>query len=719
MTVDTSRPGRRLGVSLRVLRLVWSVSPPTVGAVVLLTVVAGLLPAYQVQLTAAAVQAVADAITAGGSEAAVDRALRAGLMLAALSVGSTVLGSVQGYAQAILQIHLANRMNERILSKAVALDLQHFENDQYYDSLQRASREAGVRPYQIFSSLIGAGGTVVTLVSMLAVLFSWDPVLGLCLLASPIPALVANLVFGRRSFRIEHQRAAERRRIGYLQQLMTSDKAFKEIRLLQLEPLFMVRYRAAISRFFTVDRGLIRRQTLVNLPLTLLSVAVSAGAVLYAMVATISVGLVGQFTGFVQAVGRVQTSANVLVATIGQLYKDALFVGNLFEFLELPESQIVGGSRPFPRRLVHGIEFRDVTFVYPGTTRVALDRLSCVIPAGKCVAVVGANGAGKTTLVKLLARLYEPTAGQILVDGAPIEEYDLAGLRRSIGVIFQDFVKYELSVLENIGFGSIADMRDRDRVRLAAEQSRAADFIDRLPDGYDTTLGRMFANGHQLSGGQWQKIALARAFMRQAPLVVLDEPTAAIDAEAEAEIFGRLREIAHNATALLIAHRFSTVRLADHIVVLDQGRLIEEGSHEELLLAEGTYARLFMLQATGYLEGVETGGWDGGSGHRARHAQGPDETVLGPRLPVGPVPAGPRTSAPRLDGHGPKGLRTNGHGTNGYGMNGHHGAESVPRPRHASPDEDEWPYRTDPVYRSDGQYYRRYRTDPLNGEDRP
>jgi ATP-binding cassette, subfamily B, bacterial len=594
---------RSTGSWWRVLRLLWRLSPATVTSLVLLTVVTAAVPALQVQLIAATVQAIVDAVGNGGSRELVGRAVWAGLGLAGLAAASNLLGIWQGYLQSLLQLQLANRIGEQIMAKAVRLDLQHYENDKYYDSLQRASRESAVRPYQIFNDIIGVGRQVVTLLSVSAVLFSWDAWVALLVLASPLPGLVANLVYGQKGYQIEHQRAHERRRVAYLQHLTTNDRAFKEIRLFALGPVFLDRYRSFIGRFYAVDRGLLRRQTLVGAPLHLLSVAASSGALIYALLATISTGLVGQFTGYVQAIAQIQGSAQALVNSVSQLYRNTLFIGNLFEFLDLPESTITGGRRRFPDRLRHGVEFRDVSFAYPGTTTTALDRFSCLFPAGQCVAVVGPNGAGKTTLVKLLARLYEPTAGQILIDGIPIQEYDLADLRRNIGVIFQDFVQYEMTARENIGFGRIEDVADDRLVGLAASQSGASAFIERLPNRYGTTLGRMFENGHQLSIGQWQKVALARAFMRQAPVVVLDEPTASIDAQAEAEVFGRLREIAGNATAILVAHRFSTVRMADHIIVLDHGRLVEQGSHAELLGANQMYARLFKLQAAGYLGG--------------------------------------------------------------------------------------------------------------------
>ncbi|MFD7342577.1 ABC transporter ATP-binding protein [Streptomyces violascens] len=355
-----------------------------------------------------------------------------------------------------------------------------------------------------------------------------------------------------------------------------------------------------------MDRGLARRQSATVGALGLLSVLASSGALLWAIHSSAGTGQVGQLAGYLQAIGTVQVSAHAMLLGFASLYKDTLFLGNLFGFLDLPERQIRSGTRPFPDRLTKGIEFRGVSFTYPGTRQAILDGLTFQIPAGKCVALVGQNGAGKTTLVKLLTRMYEPTGGQILIDDVPIEEYDLDDLQRNMGVIFQDFIKYEMSVRHNIGFGRIEAMDDEQRIRDAAVQGGAASIVEDLPGHYDTMLGRHFEEGHQLSGGQWQKIALSRAFMRRAPIVVLDEPTAAIDAEAEAEIFGHLRGIAQEATSLVIAHRFSTVRIADKIIVIKGGQLVEEGTHDELLKADRTYAYLFRLQASGYLTDAAT-----------------------------------------------------------------------------------------------------------------
>jgi ATP-binding cassette subfamily B protein len=559
-----------------------------------------LIPALQVHLTMMTVQKVADAIETHGAPALVRDAVFLAVGLAALSLTSHILDSWQQYLQTLLGFRLLSHVSERIMAKAIRLDLQHYEDDKCYDSLQRANSESGYRPYLLFNEMIGTGQQLVSLLSVSAILFSWNTWIGLLILLSPLPSVIASVIYGQKGYSIERKRAANRRHLSYLQYLVTSDRAFKEICLFCLGPALLDRFSVLTDHFCEIDRSLARRRSLLVALLGLLGVVISSAALLYALFHTISTGMVGQFAGYAQAIGVVQGSARGLLFGFGSLYQNGLFASNLLEFFDLAESNVKSGHQRFPEELKRGIEFRDVSFVYPGTTTRTIDRLSCTFPAGTCVAIVGHNGAGKTTLVKLLARLYEPTEGQILIDDVPIEEYDLKDLRRNIGIIFQDFVQYEMTARENIGFGHIEELHDEERIRVAADQSGVAPVIEDLPGQYDAMLGRTFQEGNQLSFGQWQKVALARAFMRQAPIVVLDEPTASIDSKTEMEIFGRLREIANNATALLIAHRFSTVRIADHIIVMENGRLAEEGSHESLMRAGGMYAHLFTLQANGY-----------------------------------------------------------------------------------------------------------------------
>lgn len=585
---------------LRVIRLFWRLSPAKVTAFTIGSMLSAALPGLQIGLTATAVQSVADAV--GGAQGAEGRAMRAGVALLVIAVAGHLLGILVQYLDSLLRLELTTKIGEQVMRKGTLLDLQQYEDSEAYDKLQRAFQESnGGRVYQLFAEMLEVGRELVTLISVSVVLFSWNPWVALVILVSPIPSVAAHMMFSHKSFEIEYARTADRRRLFYYQYLTTTDHSFKEVRLFQLGPYFLEHYRELVQGFFRVDRSLARRQSAIVGALGLLSVLTSSGALLWAVHSSVDSGLIGRLAGYLQAIGTIQVSAHAMLLGFASLYKDTLFLGNLFGFLDLPERQIRGGTKKFPAQLTKGIEFRQVCFTYPGTERPVLDGASFWIPAGQCVALVGQNGAGKTTLVKLLTRMYEPTGGQILIDDVPIEEYDLDDLQRNMGVIFQDFIKYEMNVRHNIGFGRVEAIDDEQRIEDAAVAGGAEPIVSGLSERYDTMLGRHFEEGHQLSGGQWQKIALARAFMRKAPVVVLDEPTAAIDAEAEAEIFGRLREIAHEATSLVIAHRFSTVRIADKIIVMKGGRATEEGTHDELLRADGLYAHLFRLQASGYL----------------------------------------------------------------------------------------------------------------------
>ncbi|MET9678679.1 ABC transporter ATP-binding protein [Streptomyces coeruleorubidus] len=591
---------------LRVIRLFWQLSRLRVTAYTVVTVLSAAVPGLQIALTAAAVQAVADAI--GGADAAQDQALRYAVILLLVSVANHLLGTCIQYLDSLLRLELTTKIGERVMRKGTCLDLQQYESADSYDKLQRAFQESnGGRIYQLFSQLLDAGRDLITIVSVSSILFAWSPWVALLILLAPVPVAISHIVYAHKAFEIEFARAPERRRLFYYQYLTTTDHSFKEVRLFQLAPTLVGRYRELVQKFFRVDRSLARRQSLLSGLLGTLSVGASSGAIIWAIHSSINSGQVGQLAGYLQAIGMIQVTALSMLLGFSMLYKDTLFLGNLFDFLDMPEHHIAGGSRDFPVKLTRGIEFRNVSFSYPGTDKLVLDDVSFQLDAGQCMALVGQNGAGKTSIVKLLTRLYEPTSGQILIDGVPIEQYDVEQLQRNMGVIFQDFIRYEMPVRENIGFGRIDAMNDNERIQSAAEAGGIAPAIDALPDQYDTMLGRHFEEGHQLSGGQWQKIALSRAFMRKAPVMVLDEPTAAIDAAAESEIFGRLRTVAQGATSLIIAHRFSTVRIADKIIVIENGKLIEEGSHEYLMRLGGTYAYLFNLQAAGYTSEARPG----------------------------------------------------------------------------------------------------------------
>jgi len=585
----------------RVLRLIWNINAPFVMILLGLTLLMGIVPALQIQVISLLVGCAADAIRHQSGWHFLLPALLWGMAMGGISLLLVLAEIVQQYIQNLLQISTANHMNVLIMEKALTLDLQHYEDDKLYDSLQRASSESAYRPYQFFLQFTTFGMQLISLVAICIVLLAWNWLIALIILCSTLPIAGSQIIFSKRRYQLEWARSPEWRHLSYLLYLTTHAQSFKEVQIFQLGTFFLQRNYDLYDRFYKADKTLATQRTQVDGLLGLLRIMVIAGIQLYIITTTIGLGNIGMLAGYLQATTALQSSTTGIFEGLGQLYQSCLYLNNLFEFLDTPASRLKSGNRTFPRQIQTGIEFRHVSFRYPGATEMVLSDVSFHLPASACVALVGHNGAGKTTIMKLLARLYEPTEGQIFIDEIPIEEYDLDDLKRHISVIFQDFMHYEMSVRENIGFGNLDQIHSEKHITQAASAANAAQTIAQLPQQYDTQLGRSFAQGHELSIGQWQKIALARAFMRNAAILILDEPTASIDAATEAEIFARLREIAQGSTTLLIAHRFSTVRMADKIVVLEQGKVIEEGTHELLISKQGTYAHLFNLQAAGYL----------------------------------------------------------------------------------------------------------------------
>ncbi|MCI3934519.1 ABC transporter ATP-binding protein [Streptomyces sp. AN091965] len=593
-------PGDRMSRSWqRALALLWGIGRSQVLVLTAVTALGAVVPALQVHLTARTVQHVADSF--GGTGAAEQGpALLSGGCLVALSVVGHFLGVLRTYQETLLRNRLSDAVTLLLMEKAAGLSLQQFEDAETYDALQRATREATFRPYQAFTGFASVVSSLLSFLSVGAVLLHNDIPLALALCLAPVPSALVGLAFSRRTHAVQNARAEDRRKLIYLEHLLTNDQTYKETRLLDLAPLLLSRSKALVDEFYSVDQDIERRQALATALAGLVSTLVTGGAVLLAVHTALRTGQVGALAGYITGIALIQTSVQTLFASATQLYENNLFLGNLFAFIDLPSESVTQGHRVLPERLRQGIEFRQVSFTYPGSAEPVLEDVSFTVPAGTCVALVGSNGAGKSTLLKLLARFYEPTSGTILVDGRPLAEYDLAELRNGIGAIFQDYIQYEAPARENIGLGRAGRLDDEQGIRAAADHGRALGFLDELPQGLDTYLGRWFTGGRQLSGGQWQKVALARAFFREAPVMLLDEPTAAVDAAAEAEIFGLLRKVHEGSTSLLVAHRFSAVRTADHIVVIDAGRVREQGSHDDLMTSQGLYARLFRLQASGY-----------------------------------------------------------------------------------------------------------------------
>lgn len=587
----------------RAFMLVWRAHPASALAMAACTLVGAFVPVGQVWVGKLIVDGVVNAINLQlGAQAGLRAVLPFLAVEFALFLARAANEQARTYAEHILHAQINLEMNSRIIRKALELDLAHFENAEYYDKLENARREADWRSLQIVNNGFFLVQNTITLLSYSALLFRFSPWLALILFGATIPAFIVQNRLSELRFRVLSWRAPESRRLSYLEYLLTNLDAVKEVRLFGLGEPLLQRYSTLFNSFLEEDRAIARKRSLTSLGwglLTSLSFYLAyAWIVLRAVTGAITLGDMTLYLGvFRGSQGMFQG----ILGGINQLYENGLFMSNLFAFLAL-EPQMVASSQalPAPIKFRQGIEFRNVSFRYAGQETWALRNINLTIHPGEKIALVGLNGAGKTTLIKLLTRLYDPTEGQILVDGVDLREYDLNSWRNQIGVIFQDFVRYHLSAGENIGLGQVEALGDQDRIAQAAAKSGADEIVARLPEGYETTLGRWFWRGRELSGGEWQKMALARAFMRNCELLVLDEPTAALDAENELRIFQQFRALIADKTAILISHRFSTVRMADRIFVIKSGEIAEQGSHAELLAQGGTYARLFTLQAESY-----------------------------------------------------------------------------------------------------------------------
>lgn len=587
----------------RAFSLVWEAHPPSALGMAVCSGVGALLPPAQAWVGKLIVDQVVLAMTTQqGALAGLQGALPLLGLEFLLIVIQAANGQARSLAEHVLHARINLSLNSRIIRKALALDLAHFENAEYYDKLQNARREADWRSLQIVNGGFYLLQNAVTLLSFGALLFRFSPWLALILFLATLPAFLAQSRFAELHFRVLSWRAPEYRKLVYLEHLLTDYEAVKEVKLFGLGEPLLGRYADLFWKFLMEDQRLAQRRSLAALGLGLLATLSYYGAYAWivwrAVEGTITLGDMTLYLGIFRGS---QSMFEAIFGGLSDLYENGLFMSNLFTFLALePQMVLAAQPKPTPTAIQHGLEFRHVSFKYVGHEDWALRDVNLTIRPGEKIALVGPNGAGKTTLIKLLTRLYDPTEGQILLDGVDLRDYDLRDLRRRIGVIFQDFVRYHLAAAENVGFGQIEALTDRPRIVQAAEKSGADPLIQALPENYETVLGRWFGKGRDLSGGEWQKIALARAFMRDCEVLVLDEPTAALDAENELRVFQQFRELTADKMAVLISHRFSTVRMADQIFVIEDGHIAERGTHTELLALGGTYARLFTLQAESY-----------------------------------------------------------------------------------------------------------------------
>ncbi|MDX5419273.1 MAG: ABC transporter ATP-binding protein/permease [Hymenobacteraceae bacterium] len=527
-------------------------------------------------------------------------------ILVAAELGLAVLSDIINRGITLLDSLLgdlfSNNTSVQIIEHAARLDLAQFEDATFYDKLERARRQTITRVV-LMSQVLSQLQDMVTIGFLAVGLIAFNPWLILILLVAVIPSFLGETHFNERTYSLSRSWTPERRELDYLRYIGASDETAKEIKTFNLSGFLANRFKELSDRYYALNKSLIVRRAVWGSALSSLGTLAYYGAYIFILFQTVAgVITVGTLTFLAGSFNNMRGLLQGIMTRFSQIAESALYLQDLFDFLEL-KPQITPPVNPLliPRPIQQGFTFEDVGFKYHNSEKWAVRHLSFHLRAGEKLALVGENGAGKTTLVKLLARLYEPTEGRILLDGVDLREYDLNDLRHQVGIIFQDYVRFQMTASDNIAIGQISNITDRDRIQGSAQKSLADPVIQRLPDGYEQVLGKRFNKGVELSGGEWQKVALARAYMRDAQLLILDEPTSALDARAEHEVFLRFSELIEGKTAVLISHRFSTVRMADRILFLEQGQLKELGSHEELLAQNGKYAELFTLQAKGYL----------------------------------------------------------------------------------------------------------------------
>lgn len=590
--------------------MVWATSPTLTAATIALRLVRALLPVATLYIGKLIIDDVVMLVQLPDKPATLPQWLdsghlnRLGLLLGAefaVAVLADVLGRIVSLFDGLLAERVSTSSSVRLMEHAATLDLEDFEDAEFQDQLERARRQTSGR-MTLMSQLFSQAQDLVTVASLAAGLIVFAPWLIVLLLVALVPAFLGEAHFNAKSYSLDFGRTPERRELDYVRQTAASAETAKEVKIFGLNGFLIDRYRRLATSFYEANRRLaLRRAGWGGLFTTIGTVGYYFAYAYIAWRTLTGEFSVGDLTFLAGSFRRLRTLLESLLSGFSSVAGQALYLDDLFSFFEVqPEIHSPANPLPFPKPIREGFVFEDVGFIYPGAERWAVRHLSFTLKAGEVVALVGENGAGKTTLVKLLTRLYDPDEGRILLDGRDLRDYGLDELRGSMGVIFQDFVRYNLPASDNIAVGRIEARGDRERIARAANRSQADEVIGRLPHGYDQMIGKRFKNGVELSGGEWQKIAIARAYMREAEVLILDEPTAALDARAEFEVFQRFKELSKGKTAVLISHRFSSVRMADRILVLAEGRVEAQGTHEQLLAQQGRYAELFELQAAGY-----------------------------------------------------------------------------------------------------------------------
>jgi ATP-binding cassette, subfamily B, bacterial len=605
----------------KVLKLTWEASRPLTITIIIATVISGLMPTATAYVAKLLMDAVVEAIQAHALNrpdttilsvplvgdvrlTTVGKIVGIAVIQLAILTVTSITSALTTVSQQLLQERMGLTIRHQVMGHASKMHLGFFEGSASYDLMRQATQEAPTRPMMMMNSALSLVRMSITFVSMIALLVTVSPLLAVVALLAPVPAFISQSRYGTRSFILNYIVSPIRRRMDYLSSLVTTDTYAKEVKLFGLGKYLVDRFEKLGKVYYARQRKLIRQRNVAGTAWSMLSTIAGSAIYLYIALRAVSGELtLGDLALYTAAATQVQSSVGGLFSGFSGMYENNLYLDTLYRFLDTkPEISAPVDPQPLPQPLRGHITFDNVSFAYPGSDEPALRSLSFDIHPGETVAVVGKNGAGKSTLIKLLCRLYDPTEGRILLDGIDIRSFDPDDLRTQISAMFQDHVSYQATASENIGLGDLSRLTDRPMIEDAAARGGIAERIERLPRGYDSPLGRWFDEGVSLSGGEWQKIALARAFIRDAPILVLDEPTSALDAQAEHDLFARLRKLAEGRTTLYISHRFSTVRQADRILLLDLGQLVEQGTHAELMDIDGGYAELFTLQASAYLD---------------------------------------------------------------------------------------------------------------------
>ena len=587
-----------LGNLPQFFKLVWQTSPLLTLINAVLRIVRSAIPVALLYVAKLIIDQVVQLNHTPGSHNNLWQLVAVEFGLAILSDG---LSRATNLVDSLLGDLFSNHSSTKIMQHAAILDLDQFENSTFYDKLERA-RQQTVGRTVLLSQVLSQVQDLITMLFLAAGLFVFNPWLLLLLFIAVLPAFAGESYFNNLSYSLSRSQTPERRELDYVRYLGASDETAKEVKIFNLSGFLTDRFRVLSNKFYTDNKRLVIKRSLWGTLFAILGSLGYYGAYVFIILRTIEGKLsIGDLTFLAGSFRQLRSLLEAVLSRFTAVSQGAIYLKDFFDFFDIqPRIKAISNPRPFPKKIIQGFTFEDVGFKYINEERWANRHLSFMLQAGEKLALVGENGAGKTTLVKLLARLYDPTEGRILLDGYDLKEYDLIELRRQVGVIFQDYFRYQMTVSQNIAVGNIAEKENRELIINSAKQSLADVLIQKLPGKYEQALGKRFNEGIELSGGEWQKIALARAYMKDAQLLILDEPTASLDARAEYEVFQRFTELTKGKTAVLISHRFSTVRMADRILVLEKGELLEQGNHEELLQKNGRYAELFHLQAKGY-----------------------------------------------------------------------------------------------------------------------